>query len=188
MFVEKESKEIKFVVMKNEKEVENAEKRSYWSSLKLKRQKEILQLDRYEILKNIKQDLKHVCKCKTCGKRMVRYNKNVEAVFDEYLEKLESRGKKGEKKIKEDNNEELEDILEKLSKKEEKEFNFFKWDFYNNLVYENGKIKLTEGWVNENSNSTFDLLNFIQKKSNQIKNEEENHATEEKVKNNTITK
>lgn len=68
---------------------------NFWLSLDLGDRKKILRVEKYELLKRIKEKHRHICSCTVCGRKRAVIDREVERLYDQYCDELEMRGQKG---------------------------------------------------------------------------------------------
>jgi hypothetical protein len=63
----------------------------FWQSLNNESRKKIIRIDRNELLKKIKEKYRHICSCSVCGRKRAVIDKEVERLYHDYCEELQSR-------------------------------------------------------------------------------------------------
>lgn len=68
---------------------------SFWLSLDVSSRKKILRINTQDLIKRIKEKHKHICSCNVCGRKRAVIDREVERLYEQYLEELEIRSQKG---------------------------------------------------------------------------------------------
>jgi hypothetical protein len=64
----------------------------FWKSLPTDKKKKIIRVDKFNLLKEIKENNGHVCSCTLCGRKRAIFGKEIEKRLVEYCKELEYKG------------------------------------------------------------------------------------------------
>jgi len=131
---------------------------NYWKVLNLSSQKDIIRIDKQDLIKKIKEKQRNVCSCANCGRRRQYLEKEVDRLYSQFCEELNfrSRPKRGE-------NEEEEEFLDEIEEISEEEKQFAEFGKSLRLLPSGSQITVSAEWLDDNRGHAVHLFHRFNK-------------------------